>query len=1097
MSDSEDLPVTYMKVSSPFDDLSNIGSPRVDGLLIMPEDAYAYAETAMHEPHSPEFVPEPVYLEFMPLEDDEDDEDPEEDPVDYATDRDDDDEEEEDPSRDDADDEEEDEDKDDEEEEEEHPALADSIPPPLVHRTTARISIPAQAPVPFLSEGESYLSLGILSCDDLVESRVTIYFLSTTTTTTYCTSTYQSIYGYGESCCTIHLHLSTSMRDTTIRADAPKVMFPSRKSLCIALDPRFEVEECSFAPTARPTRGFRADYSFVGTLDVEIRELGQRITDFVTTVRQDTDEIYRRLDDAQDDRLLMSGQLNSLRRNRRSYARTTRLIKSEARASREACTQLVEALTLLKILQTQMATLQSQHGPARGPTHLDVLEEAVVVLRSSYVLAMLYSLLSITGNSRLVLYFLVIKENGTKKNHQINTSQNNNHQHYPYNHDFRTCVRRQYPLARECTYRNFMKCKPLYLKGTQGVFKLTQWFERMEIVFCIRNFTVENQIKFPTCTPLGSDLTRWNSHIKTVGHDVAYAMTWINLKKKMTDKYCPQGEIKKPKVEMWNLKVKGIDVVSYDQHFQELALMCARMFLEESDKIERYVCGLPDMIHGSVMASKPKTMQDAVEFATELMDKKIHTFTERQTENKRKFDDTSRNNQNQQQPNKKQNTGRAYTAGFGEKNPYGDLNLCAPNATIIMTYRVLLNATSATESAIWPAIGHFKKECPKLKNNNRGNPTGNRNAPAKVNKEHKEHLKAILELLNKEELYAKLFKCEFWIPKVLFLGHEIDSQGIYVNPAKIESIKDWASPKTTTKIRQFLGFAGYYRRFTEGCLKIAKSMTKLTQKGVKFDWGEKAKATFKLIKRKLCNSSILALPEGSKDFVVYYDASHKGLGAVLIQREKVIAYALRQLKIHEKNYTTHDLELGSVVSWLLCYGDLRTVIMHESYKPKYSIHLGSEKMYQDIKKLYWWLNMKADIATYVRKCLTCAKVKAEHQRPSGYDTIWVIVDRLTKSAIFVPMRETDPMEKRASMYLKEKSLQKALGPSLDMSTAYHPQTDEQSKRTIQTLVDMLRDCIIDFRKAEVGEAQLISPELVQETTKKIIQIKQRIQTARD
>ncbi|GJX36212.1 putative reverse transcriptase domain-containing protein [Tanacetum coccineum] len=175
-------------------------------------------------------------------------------------------------------------------------------------------------------------------------------------------------------------------------------------------------------------------------------------------------------------------------------------------------------------------------------------------------------------------------------------------------------------------------------------------------------------------------------------------------------------------------------------------------------------------------------------------------------------------------------------------------------------------------------------------------------------------------------------------------------------------------------------------------------------------------------------------------------------------------------------------------SWLPCYGDLRTMIMHESHKSKYSIHPGSDKMYQDMKKLYWWPNIKAGIATYVSKCLTYAKVKAEHQRPSGYDTIWVIVDRLTKSAIFVPMRETDPMEKLARMYLKEvvtrhgipvsiicdrdprfasnfwRSLQKALGTSLDMSTAYHPQTDGQSKRTIQTLEDMLRACVIDFRK---------------------------------
>ncbi|GJV64946.1 putative reverse transcriptase domain-containing protein [Tanacetum coccineum] len=313
---------------------------------------------------------------------------------------------------------------------------------------------------------------------------------------------------------------------------------------------------------------------------------------------------------------------------------------------------------------------------------------------------------------------------------------------------------------------------------------------------------------------------------------------------------------------------------------------------------------------------------------------------------------------------------------------------------------------------------------------------------------------------------------------------------------------------------------------------------------------------------------------------------NEDVGGMLIENAKY-PEAIRTEKLEPRTDGTLCLNGRS---WLPCYGDLRTVIMHESHKSKYSIHPGSEKMYQDVKKLYWWPNMKADIATYVSKCLTCAKVKAEHQRQSGllvqpeipqwkwdnitmdfvtklpkssqgYDTIWVIVDRLTKSAIFIPMKETDPLEKLARMYLKEvvtrhgipvsiicdrdprfasnfwRSLQKALGTSLDMSTAYHPQTDGQSERTIQTLEDMLRACVIDFgngwvkhlplvefsynnsyhasikaapfealygRKcrspvcwAEVGEVQLTGPEIVQETTEKIIQVKQRMQAARD
>nr|GEW42121.1 hypothetical protein [Tanacetum cinerariifolium] len=168
---------------------------------------------------------------------------------------------------------------------------------------------------------------------------------------------------------------------------------------------------------------------------------------------------------------------------------------------------------------------------------------------------------------------------------------------------------------------------------------------------------------------------------------------------------------------------------------------------------------------------------------------------------------------------------------------------------------------------------------------------------SKDKKEHEEHLKAILELLKKEELYAKFSKCEFWIPKVQFLDHVIDSQSIHVDPAKI---KDWASPKSPTEIRQFLGLAGYYRRFIKGFSKMAKPMTKLTQKKVKFKWGDKQEATFQLLKQKLCSAPILALPEGSEDFIVYCDASIKGLGSSVYSKIDLRS-GYHQLRVREED----------------------------------------------------------------------------------------------------------------------------------------------------------------------------------------------------
>ncbi|GJU48159.1 putative reverse transcriptase domain-containing protein [Tanacetum coccineum] len=458
---------------------------------------------------------------------------------------------------------------------------------------------------------------------------------------------------------------------------------------------------------------------------------------------------------------------------------------------------------------------------------------------------------------------------------------------------------------------------------------------------------------------------------------------------------------------------------------------------------------------------------------------------------------------------------------------------------------------------------------------------------SKPKEDHEVHLKLVLELLKKEKLFAKFSKCEFWLQEVYFLEHAVNRNGIHVDPYKIEAMKNWKAPKIPLEIRLFLGLA---------------------------------EEVFQTLKDNLCNARILSLPDGAEYFVVYCDASNQGLGCVLMQRGKVIAYASRQLKIHEKNYTTHDLELGAVVfalkiwrhylygmksviytdhkslqhifdqkelnmrqrRWIELFSDYDCEIRYHPGKANVAANAlsrkervkqkrvrtmsmtiqssikqkllaaqneatkeenvpaemlrdldqqmekkgdGADKMYYDLRDMYWWPGMKKDIATYVTTREDYSMEKLSR----------VYIDEIM-ARHRVPMSIISDRDGRFTSRFWQ-TLQKALGTRLDMSTAYHSQTDGQSECTIQTLEDMLRAPMIDFSGswdthlplaefscnnsyhssnrcdpfealygkkcrspvfwAEFRENRLIGPEMVQETTDKVVLIKERLKAARD
>nr|GEX00816.1 putative reverse transcriptase domain-containing protein [Tanacetum cinerariifolium] len=560
--------------------------------------------------------------------------------------------------------------------------------------------------------------------------------------------------------------------------EIPEVDLPLRKRLCTAHTGIYELGESSTTVGARLREPVRND------LYRRLHRPPQRVIELSTTFDREISMIYATIEEKRDDQALQRSRVNMLFRDMRYHAHTTRLMEEEARASRTTSAQSMDAI--------------------------DAACSGVIALRTQLTAAL--GCIQILEAARVPAQPEGIAKALAVRDADRNTNGDDSHV-------LGTGARRTERVTRE-------------------------------------------------------------------------------PEKKMTDKYCPRGEMNKPKSELWNLRVKSNDVVSYNQRFQELALLCVRMFPEESDKIERYVGGLPEVIHESVVASRLKTMQEdlsglpptrQVEFQIDLIPDAAPVARAPYRLALSEMKDLS----DQLKELSEKGFIRPNSSPWGAsilfvKKKDGSFRMCIDyrelNKLTVKNRSPLLRIDDLFDqrqgSSVYSKInlrsGHHllrvrKEDIPKTAFRTRYGhyefqvmPFGLTNASvvfmdlmnrvckpyldkfvivfiddiliySKNKEEHEEHLQAILELLKNEDLYARFSKCEFWIPKVKFLGHVIDSQGIHVDPAKIESIKDWASPKTPIDICQFLGLVGYYRRFIKGFSKIAKSMTKLTQKGVKFD----------------------------------------------------------------------------------------------------------------------------------------------------------------------------------------------------------------------------------------------------------------------
>nr|GEY94238.1 putative reverse transcriptase domain-containing protein [Tanacetum cinerariifolium] len=376
---------------------------------------------------------------------------------------------------------------------------------------------------------------------------------------------------------------------------------------------------------------------------------------------------------------------------------------------------------------------------------------------------------------------------------------------------------------------------------------------------------------------------------------------------------------------------------------------------------------------------------------------------------------------------------------------------------------------------------------------------------SKTKEEHEEHLRIVLGTLRQKKLYVKFSKCEFWLGQVAFLGHIVSVDGIIMDPATVEAITKWPRPKTMTEIRSFLGPVGYYRRFVEGFSRLALPLTKLMRKGKKFVWDKEREKSFEELKKRLVFAPILTLPSSSGGFQIYSDASKKGLGCVLMQHGKVIAYASRQLKPYEANYPTHDLELTAVIE---------PEIIKDLERMDIELCIRSTKGY--------WASLKIEpnfilrIKELRKRMLSCGLCYKNPRRMNIRNFRGSQFSFLYSTGFYKNVRglETTLLVEWISRLVdwqisSSRKLFDCMGTRLKFSMAFHPETDGQTEQTIQTLEDMLRSYALEWTRNwdeylclapicwnEVGESVIEGPELIEVTNEKVTITKEKLKQAR-